>query len=118
VGELHSENKTILDENKIKEQFLKRLVSKFLDIIIISHFQEEQFSGYDVTEFIHKRLNILLSPGTIYSALYTMQREGLLESFQVPNKRVFKATEKGLQIRKLLRSPEEMAAFITNIMKK
>lgn len=110
-------NEGFVDE-KAEEYFAKRLVSGFLDFIVLYHFQQEIFSAYDVTQLVNRRLNILLSPGTIYSTLYSMQREGLLESYNIPNKRVFKASEKGLKINKLIRTNADMVALITKIMQK
>jgi DNA-binding PadR family transcriptional regulator len=98
-----------------KEQLIKRLVSSVLDIIIVMHFKQEPFSGYDVIQFVHKQLNVLLSPGTIYSTLYAMERDDLLVTFMVPNRRMFKATEKGLRLPKLLSSPDEIAAFLAKV---
>ncbi len=99
------------DEN-IKSEFIKKLVSNFLDIIMIAHFQQKAFSGYDVIQFIHRRFGILLSSGTVYYTLYAMEREKLLESYSAFNKRVFKATEKGLHRTQLLMNPNEMGAFL------
>lgn len=111
-------NDETFDVNLAKEKFIKRVIADFLDIIIISHFQQDPFSGYDVTKFVHKRLNVLLSPGTIYSTLYAMERDGLLESFNAFNKKNFKATNKGIQISKFLSSPKEVYAFIARVMEK
>jgi DNA-binding PadR family transcriptional regulator len=104
------------NEAELEEAFIKKLVSNFLDVIVIVHFEKESFSGYDLTRFVHKELNVLLSPGTIYATLYSMEREGLLESMTL-NKRVFKATEKGLCMGKLLSSPERVGAFFRKILK-
>lgn len=35
-------------------------------------------SGYDVIMFVHKKFGILLSSGTVYSVLYSMERNGLV----------------------------------------
>lgn len=94
------------------------MVSGFLDFIVLYHFQQAPFSAYDVTQLVNRSLNILLSPGTIYSTLYSMQRNGLLESYNVPNKRIFKATEKGLKLNKLIRSNADMIALARKIMQK
>lgn len=101
--------------NSLKEKFARRLIVNFLDIIIIRHFQKKTFSGYDATKFLNKKLKILLSPGTVYSTLYVMEREGLLESSNIDNKRIYKATGKGLQIDQLLLSSRQIEAFLDRI---
>jgi DNA-binding PadR family transcriptional regulator len=103
---------------KEKEEFVKRLISAVLDIVIIMHFEQETFSGYDVILFVHKQLGVMLSPGTIYATLYAMERNQFLISANGETKRVFRATEKGLRLAKLLSSPEEIIVFMSKIVKK
>ncbi|MGF3536457.1 MAG: PadR family transcriptional regulator [Candidatus Bathyarchaeia archaeon] len=52
--------------------------------------------GYDLIKYVHKRYGFLVSPGTAYSCLYTMERKGLLQGRQEGNKKVFSLTERGL----------------------
>jgi DNA-binding PadR family transcriptional regulator len=51
--------------------------------------------GYDVMGFIHKEFNTLLSSGTIYSFLYSLERDGLIKGAYSRRKRVYMLTEKG-----------------------
>ncbi len=108
----------IYDGDETKKEFIKRLFACFLDVIIIAHFQQEPFSGYDVLQFAHKKLEILLSPGTIYSTLYNMERGNLIVGFNGPNKRIYKVTEKGLHMAELASSPQELSAFFAAVSKK
>ena len=52
-------------------------------------------SGYDAMLFINEKFDILISPGMIYSALYNLEREELVESKSISIKRTYKLTEKG-----------------------
>lgn len=52
-------------------------------------------SGYDVVGFIHERFYILVSSGTVYSLLYSMERDGLIEGRWAKRKRVYSLTDKG-----------------------
>ncbi len=106
------------DDDEAKNEFIRRLFSSFLDLIVIAHFQQEPFSGYDVVQFAHKKFDIMLSAGTVYSTLYAMERGKLLISSSTPNKRVFKATEKGLLMSKLAGSPEVLVAFFKQVKEK
>jgi DNA-binding PadR family transcriptional regulator len=103
---------------KTREEFGKRIITNMFDVIIIIHFEQETFSGYDVTKFFHKQLEVIISPGTIYAHLYAMERASLLTSYDRLNKRVFKATKKGLQLAELVSSKEKIAAFMAKITKK
>ncbi len=107
-----------MDDEQIKAEFFKKLVASFLDLMVIAHFKQEEFSGYDVIEFTHKRLGVLLSPGTVYYTLYSMEREKLLVSSEVGKKRVFKATEEGLHRTKLLMDPSAVGAYFADIMRR
>ncbi len=107
-----------MNDEMIKAEFFKKLVANFLDLMIIGHFKQEEFSGYDVIEFTHKQLGVLLSPGTVYYTLYAMEREKLLVSSNVGKKRVFRATEEGLHRTRLLMDPSEVGAFFADIMRK
>jgi DNA-binding PadR family transcriptional regulator len=110
--------KEIYNEGNTKAEFIKRLFASFLDIIVIAHFQQEPFSGYDVVQFAHTKFDILLSPGTVYSTLYSMEREKLLVSFNEPYKKIFRTTEKGMHMVKVAMSTEELGAFFVKVMKK
>ncbi len=87
-------------------------------MLIIGHFQDQEFSGYDVLEFIHKQMRVLISSGTVYYTLYSMEREKLLESSEMRKKRVFKATEKGLHKTRLLMDAKAVSSFFANIATK
>ena len=52
-------------------------------------------SGYDVISFVNRKYHFLLSSGTIYSLLYSLERKGLVEGTWTDRKRVYKLTEKG-----------------------
>ena len=89
-----------------------------MDLLVISHFQQQEFSGYDVIEFTHKQLGVFLSSGTVYYTLYSMEREKLLVSSDGEKKRVFKATEKGLHRTSLLMDPNAVGDFFATVMRK
>jgi DNA-binding PadR family transcriptional regulator len=100
------------------EQYTKRLVSSFLDVIILNHFQKENFSGYDVTMLVCDRFTVPISHGTIYSTIYTMERNGLLKSSHYGGKTIYKTTELGLQLSNLVTTSKEIASFLESLTKK
>jgi len=75
----------------------ERIIRDFMDVIILaqSNSREAPFSGYDIIHFVHRRFNILLSSGTVYALLYSMEREGLIKGKWTGRKRVYMLTEKG-----------------------
>jgi DNA-binding PadR family transcriptional regulator len=93
-------NKRLLNQkaidNTIKRRFSQKIISSFLEIIILRYFENKIFSGYDVIVFIHKKFGILLSAGKVYSTLYVMERSKLINGFNLnKRKKVYRLTEKG-----------------------
>jgi DNA-binding PadR family transcriptional regulator len=68
-----------------------------MDMLILTELQEEPLSGYDVISIIHKKFDVLVSSGTVYSMLYSLEREGFVTATVDDRKRVYTLTEKGEQ---------------------
>ncbi|MEM0058599.1 MAG: PadR family transcriptional regulator [Candidatus Bathyarchaeia archaeon] len=74
-------------------------------------------SGYDVISFIHNKFNLLVSSGTVYSLLYSLERNGLIEGSWDERKRVYRLTEKGAKtIETILNANDKIKNFITNLL--
>jgi DNA-binding PadR family transcriptional regulator len=82
---------------KIVENLRRRTIKTFMDILILAELQDKSLSGYDIISIIHKRFNILVSSGTVYSLLYSLERKGLVAADVDQRKRVYTLTEKGEQ---------------------
>jgi DNA-binding PadR family transcriptional regulator len=73
-------------------------------------------SGYDVISFAHKKFQILLSPGTVYSSLYSLERRGLVKGVNTQGKRVFMLTEHGIEaVRTFSNMKERLLGLISNL---
>jgi len=89
----------MLPEKEISLEIRKRLVKNFMDLIILKELEKsESISGYDIVALIHKKFDLLMSPGTAYALLYSMERKKLIEATVEGNKRVYKLSEKGLKV--------------------
>jgi len=66
-----------------------------MDMLILAELQEKPLSGYDIIGLVHKRFNVLVSSGTVYSLLYSLERKGLVAADTEQRKRVYTLTEKG-----------------------
>ena len=82
---------------KTVEKLRTRVVKNFLDILVLTEMKDNPLSGYDVIGLIHKRYDILVSSGTVYSLLYSLEQEGVIRGAQNQRKRVYELTEKGEQ---------------------
>ncbi|MFZ0966597.1 MAG: PadR family transcriptional regulator, partial [Candidatus Bathyarchaeia archaeon] len=75
------------------------------------------FSGYDIISYIHKRFDMLISSGTVYSCLYHLERDGLIKGELVQRKRVYTLTEKGSETAKtLLTMRDKILGLVLNIV--
>ena len=75
-------------------------------------------SGYDVISYIHNKFRILVSSGTVYSLLYSLERDGLIEGRWNERKRVYALTEKGKRtIETILNANEKIKSFLLNLLK-
>jgi DNA-binding PadR family transcriptional regulator len=67
-----------------------------MDIIILKHLKNNHpMSGYDVIKYLHKKFHMLPSPGTVYSILYSLERQNLIEGKMNQGKRVYKLANQG-----------------------
>ena len=112
----------ILDGEKLESKILKkmheRIIKNFMDIIIMTELRNSALSGYDVISYIHNKFNLLVSSGTVYSLLYSLERNGLVEGVWEERKRVYKLTPKGEKtINTLLGTSDKIKGFMTNILK-
>lgn len=83
-------------EPEILESLRKRTIKNFLDVLVLAELNNGQtISGYDVIALIHKKFHTLVSSGTVYSVIYSLERNGLIEGRWNRRKRVYKLTNKG-----------------------
>jgi DNA-binding PadR family transcriptional regulator len=80
-----------------------------MDILILAEIKEGALSGYDVISLVHKKFGILVSSGTVYSLLYSLERDGLIKGVWDQRKRVYELSEKGEQNIKVITKANEAA---------
>ena len=105
-------------EARIIKKMHERVIKSFMDTIIMAELQKGSISGYDIISYIHSRFGFLVSSGTVYSLLYSLERNGLVEGVWIERKRVYKLTEKGGKtITTILNSQEKIKGFMSTILK-
>lgn len=104
-------------EAEILNEFHERFVRSFIDILILAELKKRNpMSGYDVITFIHKKFHLLMSSGTVYNILYSLERRELIKSIQTSRKRVYKLTDKGAEtINIILKGKEEIKSLMTKL---
>jgi DNA-binding PadR family transcriptional regulator len=70
-----------------------------MDIVILKYLTNNQLTGgYDVIKYLHRKFHILLSSGTVYSILYSLERQNLIQGKMNNGKRVYKLTNQGEKV--------------------
>ena len=103
--------------SKIVENLRRRTIKAFMDMLILAELQEQHLSGYDIIGFIHKKFGFLVSSGTVYSTLYSLEREGLVTAAVDDRKRVYTLTEKGERTLETVRmANREINGLVQNLI--
>jgi DNA-binding PadR family transcriptional regulator len=105
-------------EGKILRKIHERIIKNFMDVIIMTELRNGSLSGYDFISYIHNKFNLLVSSGTVYSLLYSLERNGLIEGVWEERKRVYKLTQKGDKtINTMLGASDKIKGFMANILR-
>ena len=96
----------------------RRIVRNFLDVLILAEMRKGPLSGYDVMNFVHDRFRFLVSSGTIYSVLYSLERNGLISGASTQRKRVYRLTDKGKEtIKGVMSASGETRYLVLGLLK-
>ena len=64
-----------MGENPAFAEFRFKLIKDLLEYIILKYLREQsRVSGYELTSWVNRDYGVLVSPGTIYSKLYSFER--------------------------------------------
>jgi len=101
---------------ELVEKLRKRIIQNFMDIMILTEMRKGSLSGYDVIGLVHNKFGVLMSSGTVYSMLYSLERDGVIKGVWNQRKRVYELTEKGEQnIKVIAKANQEIQNFLRNI---
>ena len=85
----------------------------------MAELRSNSLSGYDVISLIHKKFNLLVSSGTVYALLYSLERDGLVAGKLIDRKRIYVLTEKGEKnISAILNANDQIQSIIVNLFKR
>jgi DNA-binding PadR family transcriptional regulator len=83
-------------EFKLETSLDLRLINDFMDIIILKLIRKNSGSnGYKLSKLVHRDYNLLVSAGTIYSVVYSLERHGFIKGCQEGRGRGYKLTKEG-----------------------
>lgn len=104
-------------EAEILDELRRRIVKTFMDMVVLAELRNRPMSGYDAIAYIHKRFHILVSSGTVYSLLYSMERDGVIRGMFSRRKRTYSLTDKGKEtVKIILNANEKIQRFMANVL--
>jgi len=68
-----------------------------LDIIVMTVLHDTPAYGYEIMATVHREFGVLLSPGTLYPLLHSLEDKGLIVSSQDGGRIVYSASSRGKQ---------------------
>jgi DNA-binding PadR family transcriptional regulator len=73
-----------------------RLIQGFMDVIILKLLRRNDCtSGYALIRYFHQKFHVLISSGTVYSTLYSLERQGFIIGDFDGKRRVYRLTKNG-----------------------
>ena len=81
--------------SSVESDVRDHLVKTFLDIIVLSMLKKNSSHGYGLIADIHKKFDILLSPGTLYPLLYSLEKKRLVGIQKDGRRKNYFLTEQG-----------------------
>ena len=82
-------------ESEFLTKMRERLVTDFLDTLILLKMRNNPLTGNDIISYIHRSFDVLVCLGTVYSCLHHLEKEELIMGKSGLNERVYSLTEKG-----------------------
>ena len=104
-------------KTRISSEICERILRNFMDLIILKELgYNAKISGYDIIVLIHQKFHLLLSPGSVYSVLYAMERKGLVEGTLTSQKRVYRLSKKGEEeVQNILRNRDKIQLLLESV---
>lgn len=107
-----------METSVVLKKMHRRIIKNFLDVLVLAELRNGPMSGYDVIAFIHNKFRLLVSSGTVYSLLYSLERDGLITGSWNQRKRVYKLTDKGEEMIKAIMSANDRIQYLmTSLLK-
>jgi len=106
--------RAVLEMNCITIDALSRkTIKNFLDILILKYLKRQPLAnGYDIIKQMYKDFGILISPGTIYSAVYSLERQALIKGNSDKSGRTYSLTRQGAEMLNHTYKTKEQIQFL------
>lgn len=86
-----------------RREILERFTKAFLDLLVLNILNNgPPQCGYEILALIHKRLGVLISPGTLYPLLHMLEEREIIENRLENRRKNYVLTRKGLEMLTIL----------------
>ncbi len=103
-------------ESELLTDMNEKIVKNFLDTLILMKLNEGSMSAYDVITYIRRRFQIAISPGLVYSHLYCLERDGVVEGRSTQRKRIYELTRRGEEdVKAILDLKDKILGLVVNL---
>ncbi|MCW3993168.1 MAG: helix-turn-helix transcriptional regulator [Candidatus Bathyarchaeota archaeon] len=107
----------LFQKSKLPDDSIRETVKKDLETIVLALIEKRPMCGTDITEIIHIEFNLLLSPGTIYPLLHSLQERGLIASTKHGKAKIYTPAKGAeLKIRNLVNERVRARKFLNNYL--
>jgi len=80
---------------RLREMTPGKCAKTSLDLVVLAILNGKPMYGYKIMATIHKEFGVLLSPGSLYPLLHSLEEKKLVESHVEGGKKVYAATHEG-----------------------
>ena len=91
-----------LRRDAYQREIIERFVKAFLDLLVLNILNNGTQCGYEILARIHKRLGVLISPGTLYPLLHILEERGIIKNRLENRRKNYVLTRKGLEMLTIL----------------
>ena len=106
-------------ETEVMNEIRHNIMKTFLETFILAKLKRTSpLSGYDLTSIIYRQFKFTLSPATVYSTLYSLERKGLIGPIAANSKRkrAYRLTEEGEELLEMnLKHVDRIVSFVREI---
>jgi DNA-binding PadR family transcriptional regulator len=106
-----------IDKLSVSNEAIERFVKNDLETIVLALILNKPMCGTDIIKTVHKEFNILLSPGTIYPLLHSLEEKGLLKCEYKVKTKLYKPPEGAEpRIRSILNEHVQASKFLNKFL--
>ncbi|MEW5760532.1 MAG: PadR family transcriptional regulator [Candidatus Thermoplasmatota archaeon] len=105
------------DKLNISDKAIERFVKNDLETVVLALMLNKPMCGTDIIKTLYKEFNILVSPGTIYPLLHSLEKKGLLKCEYKVRTKLYEPPE-GVKtkIRSLLNEHVQTSNFLSKFL--